>query len=169
MPAAWSGHCPERDPVAPFKHVLISGSRMLNEKTNKPVIAVIDDDESVLRSVARLLKASGFESVLFRSAEAFLADPRHPRFDCLILDLQLGGMTGIDLKDRLALAGLNIPIVLTTARDPGELDRLALQSSVVTVMRKSDSGATLLATLKRLIHRYRHPASGCHEGGNARC
>ena len=141
----------------------------MNEKPTASVIAVIDDDESVLKSVARLLKASGFQSVLFRSAEAFLADPQHTRFDCLIADIQLGGMTGVDLQEQLTSAGVNIPMILMTARDEKELDRLALQSHGATVMRKSDPGEVLLATLDRAVHRFRRPEDGRRDGGNARC
>jgi FixJ family two-component response regulator len=61
----------------------------MNEKAIEPVIAVVDDDESVGRSLARFLKASGFQSVVYQSAEAFLADQQHPHFDCLIVDIQL--------------------------------------------------------------------------------
>ena len=53
------------------------------------MIAVVDDDESVGRSLAGFLKASGFQSVVYQSADAFLADQQHPHFDCLIVDIQL--------------------------------------------------------------------------------
>ena len=116
------------------------------------MIAVIDDDESMGRSLARFLKASGFQSVLFRSAEGFLADPQHPRFDCLIVDLQLGGMSGIALRDRLRSAGVNTRMIFMTARDSNELDKTALQIQGDTLLRKSDPGEMLLAILRRASH-----------------
>lgn len=132
----------------------------------EPMIAVVDDDESVGRSLARFLRASGFQSVVFRSAEEFLADPQHPRFDCLLLDLQLGGMSGTDLQEQLTSAGLDIPIILMTARDEKELDRLALRTHGATLMRKSDPGEALLVTLSRVLHRFRPADNGHRDGGN---
>lgn len=117
------------------------------------MIAVIDDDESVLKSMARLLKASGYQSALYWSAEDFLAEPLHSRFDCLIVDLQLGGMSGIDLQEQLTSASVSIPMILMTASDEIEIDRLALQCRGAALMRKSDPGEALLAVLGRRIDR----------------
>lgn len=138
----------------------------MNEKETDRVIAVIDDDESVRRSLSRLLKAAGFQSAVFRSAEAFLADPQHPRFDCLIVDLQLGGMSGTDLQEQLKSAGVNIPMILMTAREEKELGRLALHLHGAALMRKSDPGEALLGTIRRMLHRRRHPENGPCDGGN---
>ena len=137
--------------------------------TIAPLIAVVDDEESMRRSLARFLKASGFQPVAYQSAEAFLADPEHRRFDCLIVDLQLGGMSGIDLQGQLTSAGVNIPMILMTAREERELDRLAKQWHGGTLMRKSDPGEALLATLGRLLQPCRHPGNGLRDGGKAQC
>jgi len=53
-------------------------------------VAVVDDDESLCRSFARLLRAAGFQQITYNSAESFLADTRRPQFGCLVLDIQLG-------------------------------------------------------------------------------
>lgn len=139
----------------------------MNEKATEPMIAVVEDDQSVGRSLGRLLKAAGFQSALFRSAEVFLADPQHLQFDCLIVDLQLDGMSGIDLQKKLTSARVNIPTIFMTARDEKELDRLALQTNGATLMRKSDPGEALLATLGRVLHCCRHLENGRLDGGNA--
>jgi len=60
-------------------------------RTTPIYVAVVDDDESLCRSISRLLRASDIQAVTYSSAEAFLADTNHPRFDCLVLDIQLGG------------------------------------------------------------------------------
>lgn len=80
-------------------------------------IAVIDDDESYCRSLARLLRASHYQPVTYDSAEAFLADTKHPRFDCLLLDVALGGISGLELGRRLAAVGSSTPIVYISAHD----------------------------------------------------
>ena len=130
---------------------------MIDEKAIEPMIAVVDDDESVARSLARFLKASGFQSVVYQSAEAFLADQQRLHFDCLIVDIQLGGMSGTDLQERLRSAGENIPMILVTAREGTGLDESALQANGAALLRKSDPGEALLATLRRMTS---VPASG---------
>ena len=139
----------------------------MNEETTEPVIALIDDDTSVLKSVARFLKASGYQTVLFRSAEEFLADPKHLRFDCLVVDLQLGGMSGIELQEQLTAADVKVPMILMTARDEKDQDSLASRVHGAALMRKSDPGKELVATLGRLVYRSRHPGNGHRYGGNA--
>lgn len=61
-------------------------------------VAVVDDDENLCRSFARLLRAAGMRPITYASAEAFLADKKRPRFDCLVLDIQLTGMSGLELQ-----------------------------------------------------------------------
>ncbi|MGH6609164.1 MAG: response regulator, partial [Burkholderiaceae bacterium] len=59
--------------------------------TSPIYVAVVDDDQSVCRSLARLLRAAGIQPITYGSAESFLADAKHPRFDCMVFDIQLGG------------------------------------------------------------------------------
>ena len=70
--------------------------------TSPTYVAVVDDDESVCRSFARLLRAAGIQPVTYSSAEAFLADSKRPQFDCMVFDVQLGGMSGIELARAIA-------------------------------------------------------------------
>ena len=139
----------------------------MNDKTTESMIAVVDDDESVRRSLGRFLKASGFQPLYFRSAEAFLAYSQLPQFDCLIADLQLEGMSGLDLKERLMSAGVNIPMILLTGCDAREPDHLAQQAHGAILMRKSDPGEALIAALRRAVHQYRHPEEDRRDGGNS--
>lgn len=124
----------------------------MNKTTNKSCIAVVDDDDSVCRSLARLLRASGFKPVTYRSAEAFLEDTQHSHFDCLILDIQLSGMTGFELQERLTSSGLAAPVIFITALYESEVHERALGSGCAAVLRKSDPGERVLAALARAIH-----------------
>ena len=72
-------------------------------------VGVVDDDESVRRSLARLLRAAGMQPTTYASAEEFRADVQPPRFDCLVLDVQLPGMSGLELRNRLAAEGVATP------------------------------------------------------------
>jgi FixJ family two-component response regulator len=113
-------------------------------------IAVVDDDESLCRSLGRLLRAAGIQPITYLSAEAFLADTKHPRFDCLVLDIQLGGMSGIKLQRRLVAAGDKTPVIFITAHDDPEAREEALASGCAAFFRKIDSGAQVLEAIRKL-------------------
>ena len=80
-------------------------------------VAVVDDDERVCQSFGRLLRAAGLQPITYPSAEAFLADTKQPRFDCIVLDVQLDGMSGIELAQRLKADGGYPPFIFITAHD----------------------------------------------------
>ena len=91
--------------------------RMNPKKLN---VAIVDDDDSFARALERLFRASGFEVRTYSSAEAFLDSKRLPPPDCLVLDIQLGGMSGLELQQRLREGGEQAPIIFVTAHDaPG--------------------------------------------------
>ena len=113
-------------------------------------VAVIDDDESLGRSLGRLLRASGIEAITFVSAEAFLADTKQPRFDCLVLDVQLGGMSGISLAQRLVAEGGHPPFIFITAHDDPGTRAGAQAAGCAAYFCKSDSGARVLEAIRRL-------------------
>jgi FixJ family two-component response regulator len=117
---------------------------------SKPIyVAVVDDDENLCRSLARLLRAAGFQPITYASAEAFLADTKHPQFDCLVLDIQLGGMSGIELAQRIAAEGRHTPVVFITAHDDPEARAEAEAAGCMAYFRKTDSGAEVLEAIRR--------------------
>ncbi len=82
---------------------------------NKIYVAVVDDDESFSKAICRLLRAAGFQPVAYPSAEAFLVPTPFPPPACLVLDIQLGGMSGLELQQRLGELGSAPPIIFVTA------------------------------------------------------
>ena len=112
-------------------------------------VAVVDDDESLCRSLGRLLRAAGVQPITYASAEAFLADSKHPQFDCLVLDIQLGGMSGIELAQRIVAEGGHTPIVFITAHDDPEARAEAEAVGCMAYFRKTDSGAEVLEAIRR--------------------
>jgi FixJ family two-component response regulator len=114
-------------------------------------IAVIDDDESLCRSMSRLLRAAHLQPILYPSAEAFLADTKRPKFDCLVLDIQLTGISGLDLSRRLSAVKDATPVVFITAHDDPELRAQAEASDCAGYFRKTDPGADVLAAIRRAI------------------
>lgn len=112
-------------------------------------VAVVDDDESVCRSFGRLLRAAGLQPITYDSAESFLADTKHPQFSCLVLDIQLGAMSGIELAQRLAAEGGRTPVIFITAHDDPEARAGAEAAGCTAYFRKTDPGSEVLAAIWR--------------------
>ena len=114
-------------------------------------VAIIDDDESICHSFSRLLRAAHFQPITYLSAEAFLADRKHPKFDCLVLDIQLKGMSGLDLSRRLSAVKDGTPVIFITAHDDPEARAQAETAGCAGYFRKTDSGADVLAAIRRAV------------------
>jgi FixJ family two-component response regulator len=119
-------------------------------KVTPTYVAVVDDDENICRSFGRLLRAAGLQPVTYDSAQSFLADTKHPRFGCLVLDIQLGGMSGIELAQRLSAAGGRTPIIFITAHDDPEARSAADALGCAAYFRKMDSGKEVLETIRKV-------------------
>ena len=113
-------------------------------------VAVVDDDESVCRSFGRLLRAANMQPVTYPSAEAFLADTKQPHFDCLVLDIHLGGMSGIELAQHLQATDCHTPFLIITAHDEEIARAEAKAAGCAAYFLKSDSGADVIASIRRL-------------------
>jgi FixJ family two-component response regulator len=113
-------------------------------------VAVIDDDASLCRSLSRLLALSGYQPISFESAEQFLADPLRTHFGCLLVDIQLGGMTGIEMHEKLLQEGNRTPVVYITAFDDPKAKVQAEKLGCGGYFRKTDAGPDILAAIRRL-------------------
>ena len=114
------------------------------------LVLVVDDDASMLRSVARLLRQFGYASVLFPSAEAFA---NHGDFDkavCVLLDIHLGGVSGIDLRHRLKATGNSVPVIYMTGNDSPAVRTAALQSGCLAYLTKPFSAKSLREPLDEI-------------------
>ena len=124
------------------------------------LIAVVDDDESVRRTTTRLIESFGFQGAAFESAELFLGSGQLRETLCLIVDLQMPGMNGLQLQSQLAAAGCRIPIIFITAYDDGESRRRALQAGAVAFLGKPFSDEELLETIHSALHRLSREFTG---------
>lgn len=116
-----------------------------------PLIAIVDDDDLVLRSLARLLRASGFRVLTFSSAEEFLL-PRHPEdIACMVFDLRLPGISGTDLQALLVTRKCPTPIVFVTAHDETETRAQALRNGAVAFLGKPLNGDALLQAIQTAL------------------
>lgn len=114
-------------------------------------VAVVDDDGGVRRALARLLRAAGFNPVGYSSAEGFLADPTRAQTDCLVLDVQLGGMSGLDLQERLTARGIAPPIIFVTANAEPDAEEQARRAGCVAFFHKPVPGRALLEAVRRAV------------------
>jgi FixJ family two-component response regulator len=114
-------------------------------------VGIVDDDDSVCRSLGRLLRASGVQTVLYSSAEAFLEDTKRPKFDCLVLDVQLEGISGIELARRLNAVGSKTPVVFITAHDDAETREEAARVRCVAYLGKSAPAETVITAIHRVV------------------
>jgi FixJ family two-component response regulator len=118
-----------------------------------PVIAIVDDDASLRRALARLLRVVGYETVTFASAEAFLQDGLQMPPDCLLLDVWLPGISGVALLEYLVSLGSSLPVILITGREDIQTRLLAGQMGVVAYLRKPLDERDLLQALQRALGR----------------
>jgi FixJ family two-component response regulator len=115
--------------------------------SDKPVIAIVDDDESLRRSIRNLLLSVGFRVEAFSSAEAFLLSSRRDQIECLILDLRMSGMSGLELL-RAQATGRQIPTIVLTAHASEEARKRCLQAGATAFLHKPVSADVLLAAVK---------------------
>ena len=117
----------------------------------KNLISLVDDDESVRRSTTLLIESFGFHAAAFESAESFLKSGQLQETACLIVDVQMPGMNGLELQSHLATAGYKIPIIFVTAYDNKELRKQALQAGAVAFLGKPFSDELLLRALRAAL------------------
>ena len=117
----------------------------------KNLISLVDDDESVRRSTTLLIESFGFHAAAFESAESFLKSGQLQETACLIVDVQMPGMNGLELQSHLATVGYKIPIIFVTAYDNKELRKQALQAGAVAFLGKPFSDELLLRAVRAAL------------------
>ena len=117
---------------------------------------MVDDDESFGRAIGRLLRAAGFDPVGYSSAEAFLEDTTHAPPDCLVLDIHLGGASGLDLRRHLTALGSAIPVIFVTAHDEPQVREEALRAGCSAYLRKPVPGQLLIEAIGKAVHPNSH-------------
>lgn len=113
-------------------------------------VAVVDDDASLCRSLARLLRLSGYQVITYESAEQFLADPLRTHFGCLLVDIQLGGMSGIEMHGKLLEEGNRTPVIYITAFDDPRAHEEAARLGYAGYFRKTDAGNDILEAVRKV-------------------
>jgi FixJ family two-component response regulator len=115
------------------------------------MIAIVDDDPSMLRATKDLLEAHGFLTRSFSSAEEFLIGGVATPVDCLLLDIHLGGMSGFELRNQLKLSGSALPVIFITALDDEDTRAQAQKASCVAFLRKPYSARHLMDAITKAV------------------
>jgi FixJ family two-component response regulator len=111
-------------------------------------VAIIDDDPAVLKALARLLRTHAFTVATFQSGQQFLASLPEPLPDCLILDLQMPGMTGLEIQQDLAHRGIRIPTIIITAHDEAGTRERCTSAGAIAYLAKPVPQAALFAAIE---------------------
>jgi FixJ family two-component response regulator len=118
-----------------------------------PLVLVVDDDRSVRKSLTRVLASVGYAVEAFASAQEFLARQPHPGPCCLVLDVRMPGLTGIQLQELLAATGRRVSIVFVTGHADVPTSVRAMKAGAVDLLTKPVEAKDLIAAIQRALTR----------------
>lgn len=121
--------------------------------SSKPSVHIVDDDEAMRDSLAFMLEMNGFEPVLYDSADAFLSAPPADTNGCVLTDVRMPGLSGLDLARQLTGQGFALPIIVMTGHGDIPLAVEAMKAGVVDFIEKPFSDEVLVAALRSAISR----------------
>ena len=116
-----------------------------------PLIAIVDDDPSVRTATLGLLDAAGLSGAAFASAELFLASGRSATFSCLVADMRMPGISGLELHLHLAATGHHVPTVIITSHEDAATERRALEAGVTCYLIKPFTPGELLGCIRNAL------------------
>ncbi|MGV8920161.1 MAG: response regulator [Pseudomonas sp.] len=117
------------------------------------MVCVVDDDSSVRKSLSNLLKSAGYRAVSFASGEEFLSSTVPDEAACILLDLKMEGMQGLEVQHRLNQAGKSVGVICMSAHDDEDSVARALAGGAVRFLRKPFSEDVLLASITEVLDR----------------
>jgi FixJ family two-component response regulator len=115
------------------------------------LIAIVDDDASLRRSVKNLLASLGFQAEAFASAEAFLESGQRENTRCMVVDLRMDGMSGLELLRHLAASAARVPVIVLTAHGDDAAREQCLQAGAVAFLEKPFRSDTLVEAIRRSL------------------
>ncbi len=134
------------------------GETRVNEtstRTRTGIIAIVDDDEPLREALGSVMKAAGFATNTFGTAEEFFESASRQDTACLILDVRLPGMSGIELQKRLTEAGSQVPIIFVTAHGDASLRDLVMRSGAAGFLNKPVRSDALLREIQAAVAKSR--------------
>ena len=131
------------------------GQSKSSPKFATPIVFVVDDDISVRESLELLISSAGWQPETFASAKEFLGRPRVLVPSCLVLDVSLPGLNGLELQKRMAVEGTDIPIIFITGHGDVPMTVQAMKAGAVEFLTKPFGGEVLLSAIGQAIERNR--------------
>ena len=125
----------------------------MNIGHNSRLVAIVDDDESVQRALQDLIESDGLSALCFSSAEQFLGSEARSRTACLILDIRMLGMSGLELQATLKAERCRIPVIFITAHGDAGIRALAMREGAVELLSKPFDDAVLLGIVHAALDR----------------
>ena len=122
---------------------------VVQAQIRRPIVSIVDDDLSVRESLKMLFESAEFDAEVFASAEEFLSAGVLGESACLILDVQLPGISGIDLQARIRAVGNNITVIFITAHPEEHTRQLAINAGATRYFSKPFSGNDLLTAVRK--------------------
>ena len=122
-----------------------------SDSVTGPLVAIIDDDEALCSSIADLLRSAGYRAEGYSSAETFLASSSPSRFGCIVADIHMPGMSGLELIPRLRELGVPAPVIIITALPDKHLDAEAISLGAQCLLRKPFGKNSLLDCVERSL------------------
>jgi CheY-like chemotaxis protein len=116
------------------------------------VVAVVDDDPGMLKAMRQLLQMLDYDTELYSSAETFISSAAESDAICLLVDVELGGMSGIELKRRLAASGIATPVIFMTGSDSKVIRKQAHEAGCVGFLRKPFSASLLMDAIGKALN-----------------
>jgi FixJ family two-component response regulator len=136
-------------PTIPLGYYSISIPYMA---TKAPCIYVVDDDASVRRALRRLIASNGLPVETFASAAEFLGSEKNNSTGCLILDVRMPGMTGLELQKKLAILGSSLPVIFITAHDDDVAQKQAIENGATAWFMKPVNEHDLMEAIHAASH-----------------
>ena len=126
---------------------------MTKQSTKITIIAIVEDDDPLRDALESILRAAGYSVDKFSSAESFLESADRQRTNCLVLDIRLPGMSGIELQQRLRDANFGMPIIFVTAHGDASVRDIVMRAGAAGFLTKPVRSETLLASIRAAMGR----------------
>jgi len=123
----------------------------MEKTTQGRLVSIVDDDRGIRQALEALMRSAGLSAEAFASAEDFLASGRLEQTACLVLDVQLPRMTGLELQKHLVDAGASVPIVFITAFEEDHVRTAAIDNGAVAFLNKPLCRGILLSCVQAII------------------
>ena len=123
----------------------------MTSKSRSQVVAIVDDDRSVQSALRDLMESAGLTARCFGSAEEFLESDQENQIACLVADIRMPGMSGLELQAKLTAEGSRIPMIFITAHDDAKVKMQAMKAGAVEFLSKPFDDEVLLKTVRAAL------------------